>query len=106
MEARIDGLQQTRRELEEKMPEVYRTLNNWSLEPSWQRAAGDWTSVLCDYLQQEAAYRSLLEETVIQLQERVSQLEGRHGSPSAFPEGRAADDEEALETADLVAGHR
>ncbi len=57
------------------MPEVYRTLNNWSLEPSWERAAGDWTAVLSEFLNREAAYRSMLEERVLQLEERISRLE-------------------------------
>jgi len=72
-------LDEARSRLEELMSEVYRTLNNWSLEPSWQRAAGDWTAVLSEFLNREAGYRGLLEEKVLQLEERVSQLERQTG---------------------------
>jgi hypothetical protein len=75
MPTEVSGLQEARRRLEQIMPEVYRTLNNWSLEPSWQRAASDWTTILSDYMNLEAEYRGLLEETVRQLEERVSRLE-------------------------------
>jgi len=68
-------LDEARSRLDELMPEVYRTLNNWSLDPSWERAAGDWTTVLSEFLNREAGYRSLLEERVLQLEERISQLE-------------------------------
>jgi len=72
-------LHEARSRLEELMPEVYRTLNNWSLEPSWERAAGDWTAVISEFLNREAGYRGLLEETVLQLEERVARLERQAG---------------------------
>jgi len=75
MQTEVSDIQEARRRLEELMPEVYRTLNNWSLEPSWQRAAGDWTAIFSDFMSREAEYRGLLEETVRQLEERVSRLE-------------------------------
>jgi hypothetical protein len=75
MERKATRLHEARQQLEELMPEVYRTLNNWSLEPSWERAAGDWTAVLCEFLNREAEYRGLLEETVLRLEEKVSRLE-------------------------------
>jgi hypothetical protein len=68
-------LRDARQQLEELMPEVYRTLNNWSLEPSWERAAGDWTAVLSEFFNREAEYRGLLEETVLRLEERLARLE-------------------------------
>jgi hypothetical protein len=71
----VTNLQEARTRLEELMPEVYRTLNNWSLEPSWERAAGDWTAVLSEFLNREAVYRGMLEERVLQLEERISRLE-------------------------------
>jgi len=73
----VTSLQEARQRLEELMPEIYRTLNNWSLEPSWQRAAGDWTTMFSEYLSREAAYRALLEDTVAELGGRVSRLEGK-----------------------------
>jgi hypothetical protein len=73
----VTSLQEARQRLEELMPEIYRTLNNWSLEPSWQRAAGDWTAMLSEYLSREAAYRALLEDAVTALGERVSRLESK-----------------------------
>jgi hypothetical protein len=75
MEQQVVTLQEARRQLEELMPEVYRTLNNWSLEPSWERAASDWTAVLSEYLNREAGYRGLLEERLVALEERVARLE-------------------------------
>jgi hypothetical protein len=75
MQTDVSDLQKARGRLEELMPEVYRTLNNWSLEPSWQRAAGDWTAIFSDFMNREAEYRGLLEETVGRLEERVSRLE-------------------------------
>lgn len=75
METGNSRLQESRQRLEELMPEVYRTLNNWSLEPSWERAAGDWTAVLSEFLNREAEYRGLLEETVLRLEERLARLE-------------------------------
>jgi hypothetical protein len=75
MEGRNSRLWEARQQLEELMPEVYRTLNNWSLEPSWERAAGDWTAVLSEFLNREAQYRGLLEETVLRLEERLARLE-------------------------------
>lgn len=71
----VTDLNEARRHLEDSMPEVYRTLNNWSLEPNWERAARDWTSVLSEFLNREAAYRDLLERTVRELQDRVARLE-------------------------------
>jgi hypothetical protein len=77
MEEEVTDLREVRRRLEETMPEVYRTLNNWSLEPKWERAAQDWTAVLSEFLNREAAYRGLLEGCVIQLRERVDRLEAQ-----------------------------
>jgi hypothetical protein len=77
MAGAVTSLQEARQRLEELMPEIYRTLNNWSLEPSWQRAAGDWTAMFSEYLSREAAYRGMLEDTVTALGERVSRLEGK-----------------------------
>jgi hypothetical protein len=77
MAGAVTSLQEARQRLEELMPEIYRTLNNWSLEPSWQRAAGDWTAMLSEYLNREAAYRAMLEDTVTDLAERVCRLESR-----------------------------
>jgi sugar (pentulose or hexulose) kinase len=77
MEEKVIDLQEARKRLEETMPEVYRTLNNWSLEPKWERAAQDWTTALSEYLNREAMYRGLLEQTVMDLQERVARLEER-----------------------------
>jgi len=79
VEATASRLDEVRKQIEELMPEVYRTLNNWSLEPSWQRAAGDWTSILSEFLNREAGYRLLLEETVHLLEERVARLEAQIG---------------------------
>jgi hypothetical protein len=79
MEVKVLSSQEARQRLEELMPEVYRTLNNWSLEPSWQRAAGDWTAVISEYLSREADYRRLMEETMMQLEERVTRLEQQAG---------------------------
>jgi hypothetical protein len=73
----VTSLREARQRLEELMPEIYRTLNNWSLEPSWQRAAGDWTAMFSEYLSREAAYRAMLEDAVTDLGERVSRLEGK-----------------------------
>ncbi len=77
MEVEITDLPDARRRLEEMMPEIYRTLNNWSLEPQWERAAQDWTTVLSEFLNREASYRDLLEAAVMKLQERVARLEGK-----------------------------
>lgn len=79
VETTAGRLDEARKQLEELMPEVYRTLNNWSLEPSWERAAGDWTSIFSDFLNREAGYRQLLEETVHLLEERVARLEEQVG---------------------------
>jgi chaperonin cofactor prefoldin len=77
MEEPIITLQETRRQLEAQLPEVHRTLNNWSLEPTWERAAGDWTSVVSDFLSQEASYRQALEAALERLEARVAALEQR-----------------------------
>jgi hypothetical protein len=66
-----------RNRLEELMPEIYRTLNNWSLEPSWERAASDWTAVMSEFVNREGIYWGLLEETVLQFEERIAALEKR-----------------------------
>jgi hypothetical protein len=79
----VTTLQEARSRLEELMPEVFRTLNNWSLEPSWERAAGDWTAVLSEFLNREATYRGMLEERVLDLEERLSRLEGAAGTRAA-----------------------
>jgi hypothetical protein len=76
----VTALAEARSRLEELMPELYRTLNNWSLEPSWERAAADWTSVLSEFLNREAVYRGLLEERVLRLEERFTALEKRTGN--------------------------
>jgi len=75
MEQPITTLQETRSQLEALLPEVHRTLDNWSLEPTWERAAGDWTAVVSDFLSREACYRQALEAALARLEERVSALE-------------------------------
>src|SRR2546427_86756 len=39
VEEKPTSLQEARTQLEALLPEVHRTLNNWSLEPTWTRAA-------------------------------------------------------------------
>ena len=75
VEEKPTSLQEARGELEALLPEVHRTLNNWSLEPTWTRAAGDWTAVISDFLSREASYRQVLESTLAGLEERVAALE-------------------------------
>jgi hypothetical protein len=75
MEEKASQLQESRKRMEELMPEVYRTLNNWSLEPTWERAAFDWTAVLSDFLSREPDYLRTLEETLVKLAERMTELE-------------------------------
>lgn len=75
-------LQEARQRLEELMPEVYRTLNNWSLEPSWQRAASDWTTVISEFLNRESSYRAILEDAFLSLEQRIARLEAREGENS------------------------
>jgi hypothetical protein len=77
VEERPATLQEARSQLEALLPEVHRTLNNWSLEPTWARAAGDWTAVVSDFLSREASYRQVLESTLARLEERVAALEKR-----------------------------
>jgi hypothetical protein len=75
VEEKPTSLQEARGQLEALLPEVHRTLNNWSLEPTWERAAGDWTAVISEFLSREASYRQVLEAALARLEERVTALE-------------------------------